>query len=930
MFFETVFGLQGLTGEQQVCCPFPHTKADGTTYYDHSPSMGINLDKRVYSCRSCGARGNEPQMVAKMFNTTLVKATNFLNMLNYGEDVNTIYAQYESVPVTDTVQAELDRLGVTHQVLQDCMVTVEEHGGKFDWEIPVMWYDRCIDIRHYRPGRTPKMYGEAGAPTGAIIPHDKWLSRINSATAAGKTVWTILCAGEKDMLVTRSHGLEAITFTGGEMLHTPLDVTEFKGQKIAICYDNDQAGRVGAKKIAETLLAAGAKEVRVVTKFHEDFLNTDTKEDLTDWFTNYGGTGERLKDYIMATPTYVSEVKVEEDDAYKRAALSEVIKPEARGNYYRSKVQVLTCSDEAFEVPKVAKVWKATAQKGIWEEGHSAVYDLDDHTEGLFLCLGKSKPVQVEAIKKIMTPPGEKGCACSIKSTEIVYVAQVADVDADFEHMTELSVFCVGFRPVQGRVYDMEFLRTTNDLLGTVCAVSHNMVEADDATKEFVITPQIKASIEFGAHVMGSVKERVSHRARAVRGLLGYEADERMITAIDLTMNSVKEFKYGTISNIKGYLDTLVIGESRVGKSDTAKRLRDAYNVGAFVSLAGAAATIPGIVGGSAKDAMGRMSTRAGVIPRNNDGCIILEEVSKADPTVIKSLTDIRSSGRARITRVSGSVEMPASLRMVSLSNARPMGDGTTRSLNMYSSGVEVVQELVGTAEDIARYDMVTLVGDPETINPLYHAEEPYPEEVLQDLIRWVWSRKQDQIQWADDTEQLIYKYSTELNNKYPLPIKLFGSECWKKLARIAISAAAYTCSHSEDYENIVVTPEHAEFARDFLEGMYANPLFKLEEMVRVHEASTKPNPEDTSKLQDYYNRYFAAIDTLYEQKKVDKLIFRDLSGIEDASSFGAILKLLVARHFITTDRMYMVATPKFLRTYELIDKNREVPRVGY
>jgi hypothetical protein len=193
------------------------------------------------------------------------------------------------------------------------------------------------------------------------------------------------------------------------------------------------------------------------------------------------------------------------------------------------------------------------------------------------------------------------------------------------------------------------------------------MEDAVDDISTFTITETAKESLVYAQHVEGNVAERISHRAQAVRGILGYECNEDLITAIDMTFNTVKEFDYGINKGVKGYMDTLVIGESRVGKSDTSKRLRDLYRVGAFVSLAGSSATLAGVVGGSVKDALGRQSTRAGAIPRNHGAIIIFEELAKARDDMVRSLTDVRSSGLARITRVSGSIEMPASLRMLTL-----------------------------------------------------------------------------------------------------------------------------------------------------------------------------------------------------------------------------------------------------------------------
>ena len=59
-------------------------------------------------------------------------------------------------------------------------------------------YGHLMDIRTYNPGGNPKIKSRAGCPSGLIIPFDLW-------EQTPKNRMTILCAGEKDMAVARSH-----------------------------------------------------------------------------------------------------------------------------------------------------------------------------------------------------------------------------------------------------------------------------------------------------------------------------------------------------------------------------------------------------------------------------------------------------------------------------------------------------------------------------------------------------------------------------------------------------------------------------------------------------------------------------------------------------------------------------------------------------
>ena len=198
------------------------------------------------------------------------------------------------------------------------------------------------------------------------------------------------------------------------------------------------------------------------------------------------------------------------------------------------------------------------------------------------------------------------------------------------------------------------------------------------------------------------------------------------------------EFNFGSSKNIRGYLDTIVVAESRVGKSSTAQALQQLYGLGVFTSLAGNSATVSGLIGGSNK-VNGNYQTRAGLIPQNHRGLVIFEELAKCNANIIKELTDIKSSNQVRIARVSGSVELPALVRMITLTNVKTEA-GSIKSINSYPNGIEVLTDLIGTAEDIARFDLMLVMGDTgnEKIDPFWIAVEPLPTEVYRDRIHWI------------------------------------------------------------------------------------------------------------------------------------------------------------------------------------------------
>ena len=889
---------------------------------DTNPSCYINLDKRVWRCVSCGAHGTEVDMIAQVFNCTSAKAQKFLNtMKTFNVRMQDMVEQQWTGEYTDEAVEFAESKGMNPEVLRELNVNIEYNEDHFEFEFPVTWEGWVCDIRRYRPGCTPKVLSEKGASTGLVIPYDIWKDESPKR-------WTILCAGEKDMVVTRGMGFNAITLTGGET-STPLAPTWFKDRRVAICYDNDYAGRTGARRVAE-IIAPFCKEVKVVTSWQADFNGDDTKEDLTDWFTNYNGTAKKLQDHIANTPVFEVEAEEEEEELAPLVRLDEAIKSVHVGDTLRSQVQLLTTSEHKYEIPTRVKLKKYGDDKGKLKNGESREWSVDDEgmAELVFSLAGKSKDNQKAVIQRAMGLATEKCLGYYVQEYNNLYVCQVADVVNTDMNGAETIMYFLGDDPSKYQKMMVTYLRTNNPENGEVGMIAMEWTEAMGDIESFEVTDSVKANLLTIQHHEGSIADRVEHRANAVRGLLGYEANTRLIEAIDLCYNSVKEFNYGNQKNVKGFIDCLVVGESRVGKSDTAKRLQTVYQLGSFISLAGSAATIPGIVGGSVQDAMGRRATRAGAIPRNHGGLICFEELAKSERDVLKSLTDIRSSGLARITRVSGSLELPAALRMCTLTNVKPVGNGETRPIASYSSGVEIVKDLIGTAEDIARYDYCYIQGDDGVeSDPLYLAPEPYPTEALQDAIRWVWSRRADQIIWLEGVERYLSDRCKELNRKYPMHIKLFGTEAWKKVSRLAIATAGYVCNSDAEFNNIIVNKECVDFAVDFLVNIYDNDTFKLGQLVQLTQQATNVCEKDTKVLQSKYIKYHDSFDYLYNQGKVDKGTFRDLSNIE-GNTMSNVIRALTMMHFITVDSQNIYSTTKYRETYKLLDKNISVEEV--
>ena len=374
-----------------------------------------------------------------------------------------------------------------------------------------------------------------------------------------------------------------------------------------------------------------------------------------------------------------------------------------------------------------------------------------------------------------------------------------------------------------------------------------------------------------------------------------------------------KAFNFGFFKDIKGYLDGLIITESRVGKSTTAQELSKIYGLGAIASLAGSAATPAGLIGGSVKAGSGTSQIRPGLIPRQHNKAIIFEELAKAKYSLMPELTDIRSSGLVRINRSTGDLTLPASVRILFLTNPKTTEEGIVRPIMAYPNGIEIVKQLVPAVEDIARFDYIYILGEgPNEIDPLWAPKPGFSVEDLQTRIRWIWSRDASQIILTDNITKYIVECAKQLNDEFLCSVKIFSTETWKKLARLSIAIAGYMVSTNMDFTQIVVKENHVKIAVALLRSIYDNSIFKLREFVEEERKTLTCQLSDINFIKEKLKRFPALMEYLENNNNIAKNTLYTISGV-DQTIFNGVIQELSKNHLITLTKDKIYCNPKLI-----------------
>ena len=911
--------------ETAVCCPFPHHTENGVEYFETNPSAHINTDKGLFHCKVCDKGFSEIAFIAEILGCSYESAIKISKLFTTKEDV---FSWTNNVSITPEQIEVAKSLGIKENVIKELSIGTEVGD---ELAFPVIMYDKIVDVRSYRPfDKANKIRSRIGAVNGLIIPFDIWMK-------SDPTKWTIICAGEKDMAVCRSNGFNAITLTGGEKA-TPRFINPFKNKKIAICYDNDEAGITGAKALA-AYLHPHVQEVKVVTGFHE--ICKEHGEDITDFFMKYNGTAEQLKQYIINTPAFTQEEAREE--SIKRCpivTLLEASKPQNINRVVQSNIQVVATYEKAMPVPTTIYAKKINntgeskhnqmliGEERSWELNENNCQDILKLIDNNFT----EEQIRINTRELLKISKYERDVMVNKPTKETIYQCNVTDL---FEQTTkdvstiELNAYVLKKRLESGKKYLITYKLVPHPYKGqqlTMIIISAE--EVADSVTNFTVTEDVKNQLRKFEELKGSVKDRIDKLTEMVKAYIGYDGYNKLIQAIDLSFHTALEFNFGSFKNVRGYLDTLIVAESRVGKSSTAEALQNLYGLGAFTSLAGNSATIPGLIGGSNKVG-GSYQTRAGLIPMNHRGLIIFEELAKCNNNLIKELTDIRSSNQVRIARVSGTLTLPALVRMITLTNAVSRG-GRSKAISSYPNGIEILQDLIGTPEDIARYDLMLIMGDTgnKIIDPFWEPETPFDEDVYKTRIRWIWSRNPDQIIIDKEVGRYIITKCNEINSVYDSHIKIFGTEAWKKVARLAIAVAGYLVSTDNTYEKIIVTKEHVDYACNYLIDCYDNDVFKFKEYVERERKFNTIDDDGIALLQELYNQNPGVCLELESASRTNRQNLMGASGL-DNELYNKLMQKLLNGAFIRHESYDIIPTQRFRKGMSLINRNGNIRKVG-
>lgn len=647
----------------------------------------------------------------------------------------------------------------------------------------------------------------------------------------------IICEGELDALMAIQNGFNAISGTGGASKWLGEWAQHFAGMNVTTIYDNDQEGRLGAARVR----AALKKHAATVRSL--DAIVDAAKGDVTDYFLS-GGTArllrQRLSDLEISADASTVAADPEAADASAVVGVIGTMQAASNGKPLSITATITGRKDPTYSIPK-----QFTASCSLDYGPKCKVCPmLVEHEGEVSVEVGKQ---DLDLISRFIERGADDRAFVVMQTFGVPTRCTQFNLEVEQQHTVEelFITSSVDTRKdeeadyTQRRIFNFgdDYATQTNtvaNLAGSTWPspkTSKNEFYSWDLEPAVTSIDQFEVTDDFIKRMQKfrpTAKQRPMEKCRDiakdmafnVTGILGRE---RMHIAMDLVWHSPLRYIWrGQV--YRGWLELVLVGDTRTGKSQAARALSRHYQLGHVISCEGA--TFAGLIGG-AKQVGEQWTIQWGEYTINDRRLVVLDEVSGLSHEIIALMSDVRSSGEAQINKIEHG-RTSARVRSIWISNPRQSKYVDEKK----TLGIDIVQDVIGNPEDIARFDIAMSVREedvgPEIINTSFERGDPkYSSQDCQDLLLWVWSRRAEDVYFKDDAVQQVFDNATELSKMYVLkPGLLQLGNAHEKISRVAAAIAARTFSTDDTATKIVVERSHVMDAAAFLHRLYSYDNF--------------------------------------------------------------------------------------------------------
>jgi 5S rRNA maturation endonuclease (ribonuclease M5) len=716
--------------------------------------------------------------------------------------------------------------GISEQIITEYLLGFDRASQAFT--IPVYLQNGDLfNVRKYRPNAPSdrKIWWASKKEPGITVP-------LYPEHVLEDTDWVVITEGEMDALIANQFDFPAVSGTAGAGTWHVEWSERFKDKRVFIVYDRDSPGERGAKMVAEHLepFASAIWIVKIPIR--------KKGADVTDYFVKYPHSHEDFNELLRKSRPFQKRIADPMNEEERKVSVMESFDSQNIGHAQGMDVLILGKTKEMYALPKVVTS-VCTMDAGprckfcpmLGRRGKHN-YEISPSSQTILTMMDSSISVRNEALRQHVGAVKCDRIQHEVKSHQTIEQLFVRpswdEHSGDFTPRKIISVGKHNTMPSQvvhvvGTTHP-DPKRQVNEFM------AWEVREAENAIDEFRVTPDIVKSLrqfrprgdQTPLQKMGDIALDLEQHVTRIYGRL----DLHM--AVDVVFHSLISFPFQGKLERRGWLDALVIGDTRTGKSEVAQRVLEHYRTGQFVNCE--AATFAGVIGGLQQMADRQWAVTWGVVPMSDRRLVVLDEASGLSQEEIQKMSDVRSRGVIKMAKIQAD-QAWARTRLLWLSNPR------NESMDRYMYGVQAIQPLIGNREDIARFDFAMALTTREVdMDQIYQAPSrrtpKYASEDCHMRVIWAWSRAAEDVEWEPGAERLVLKGAEWLGEQYVAdPPLLQAANAHVKTARIAAALAAATFSTDSTGRFVIIKKQHVKDAVRFIHHIYSKDTFGYHRM---------------------------------------------------------------------------------------------------
>lgn len=868
MIYDLLLNLEDRGDQQYAICPF---------HAEDTPSFTVNPDTGQWYCHGCQQGGGEQYFIEKYFDVNPVVAKHVLQHYKSAGELMfpaplMVQRYHNAWNKRQDLQEEMAKWGWTDsRILDELEIGWDTTYKRIVIPIRSNGIDRpIVNLRKYMP--THLRSGKQGAQ-GRVQ-----AKCLNLKGLGQNRYWPIqafdqppevpiyVVEGEKDCIAARCQGLNAVTALAGGTI--PLEQLRlFSGRDVILMLDNDDVGIKGVYSYVQGFNSLSEEQRPSSVRIIE--IPSDKGKDFADYFYKEGSNPELSQ--LQETSTFLAAHSLPQDNPQTHRGgekgstdLTHSLLPQGSGGLSASETNTLDeITDEEIPTFTITQAeYTENINKWIRLENvsvtgtESSVYTIPKRL--CAKCLGgtcKNICPLADGREHMVDIPVRQFMAF-VRSSDGAQAAFVKNsfgcknIQVTKEDTDNINVQHLTFQESPGYLKGLEdasfenrqALYVYNNVRLDATARYHfeacRCTDPNTQRNYYVVRKAIPTS-GFESMASGINPERVFSQFADRAGrhtsflslleeyyndwlpALGIEDRLDLFGAIVLTYSSVTHIPWNGDS-FKGWLDIMVIGDTRTGKSQMAQRFVKSLGMGAYINGENAKKT--GVIG-SVIQLNNLWIINWGAIPLNDKGLLVIDEASGLLVDEIKELSSMRSSGVATINKAA-SGEAKARTRLIWMSNPR---SGQTIAEYFYL-GWGAFQEFIPSAEDQARYDFV-IVAARDDVDLLVGADLG---EANVDIPSWqylfskAWQIEAENIILSSEFKVALRPEIKRLNDKYKGGTLIIGVSLYEKLLRLSCAVAVLCGSfkratggggmYTEAPWQLIVHRQHLVWAVEFLE----------------------------------------------------------------------------------------------------------------